>query len=134
MHAPFTSTPCRAAPASADTIEPASKSQRAPTRHHQQHQSAIQPDVQRLARQPRVAVPPPRRRARRPPAMNQRGKAIDERSKGCCLAWADSTRFTMRASVVSAAARHDNVSAPRPLMVPANTSSLFVFSTGIDCP
>ena len=57
----------------------------------------------------------------------------------CCsgarLACADSTRWTMRASVVSARRRVTaTVSAPWPLIVPANTSSPSPFSTGSDSP
>ena len=54
---------------------------------------------------------------------------------GARLACADSTRWTIRASVVSARRRVTaTVSAPWPLMVLANTSSPAVFSTGSDSP
>ena len=109
--------------------------QRARARDHEQHQRPIEPLLPARAEHERRHDRDRRRQHDDDRRVDAR-EALDRRSAtGARCACARSTRWMMRASVVSRRSRVTRTSsAPRPLMVPANTSSPGALSIGSDSP
>ena len=101
----------------------------------QQHQRAIAARRRPPRRTPAAARWRPAPPARGPPACSARRSDRPRPATAPACAWARSTRWMMRASVVSSPiAVTRTSSAPVPLTVPAKTRSPAARATGIDSP